>query len=161
MYASWLELPESCHTMSNSTAVSGTTTFQERMFERIKSNMGDLMTDEELAALVEKTIEKAFFEPRVTTVRGDYGRTETKTEDSVFVVMMREEVRLKIEAHAKARVDEWFAANPGIFKEQVDAAIARGFAQVVLDQINMSLRHPLAQLSQQVTHMVQNNGRAF
>lgn len=42
-------------------------TFQERMVERLKDNIGELMTDEEAKQLVDRAINQIFFQERPST----------------------------------------------------------------------------------------------
>lgn len=137
------------------TNVTTTTTFQERMFERIKSQMGELMTDEELKALLEKSVHEAFFKPRIR-VEG-YGYNEKKVEsDSHFTEMMREQLNANMSEHAKRMVEAWFIEHPETFREAVDTAIAKGFLQVVQEYVNKQLAVPLSNLSSSIFNLEQN-----
>ena len=46
--------------------------FEERLKERIKESFGDLMTDEELKALIVKGVDAIFFQPRI--IQEEYGK---------------------------------------------------------------------------------------
>lgn len=130
-------------------------TFAERMFERIKSQMGELMTDEELKTLLDKAVNEAFFKPGRKTVGDGYRREEVTTEPR-FVELVREQIDAQVKNYAQSCVTAWFNANPNIFKECVDAAIAKGFTKVVMDQINVHMVGPLHQLSMSVDNMRRN-----
>ncbi len=127
------------------------------MFERIKSQMGELMTDDELKALLEKSVHEAFFKPRKRTEGHGYQAREVDG-DSRFVELMREQLDTQVEEYAKTKVSQWFLNNPEIFKKAVDEAIAKGFLQVVLNYVNSTIGGPLHGLSMAVQHMQQNQG---
>ena len=61
-----------------------TKSFEERMFEQIKSQMGDLLTQEELGKILETAIDKAFFQDRI--VKSGYS---TDVKEPLFVEMIR------------------------------------------------------------------------
>ena len=99
-------------------AIATTQDFQQRMFEKIRDQMGSLLTDEELKALVETAINKAFFEERVDN--SGYNRV---TKPSLFVEL--------ISAHVKDRINEqigaYVVANASVFEKAVEDALAKGF----------------------------------
>ena len=45
--------------------IEKTKSFQERMKDRIKKDIGELMTDDELSAIVERAVNEIFFKPRI------------------------------------------------------------------------------------------------
>lgn len=138
------------------TNVSTNTTFQERMFERIKAQMGELMTDEELKQILDRGIGEAFFKERIVVENAGSYREEKRNLESHFTTMLREELRDKAQQHAKARVEQWFAENPEVFRAAVDEAIATGFAQVVMNHVNAHLLGPLSMLQSNVNNMMMN-----
>lgn len=98
------------------TAITTTAAFQERMFEKIRDQMGDLLTEEDLKRLVESAMQKAFFEPR-TDARG------YNTGPPLFVSMIEKQMQ---QAVSKA-VSDWVAAHPEevakVLKETIEAGI--------------------------------------
>src|SRR6478736_8480675 len=72
------------------TAVVKGEDFQTRMFERIKAQMGELMTDEELKKIVDAALQKAFFEPTIiVTNPGHYTEKQTPGP-SVFTQLVHD-----------------------------------------------------------------------
>lgn len=53
--------------MSDDKQVVPTQSFEERMKARIRDGIGDMMTDDELATIVRKGVEDAFFKPGTET----------------------------------------------------------------------------------------------
>jgi len=83
-------------------------TFEEKMMERMKASMGDLMPDDVLKKLMEKAIDKAFNSP--TELKDEYGRA-IKSSESWLQTFLRVELESRMQVLAK----EWITEN----KEQV------------------------------------------
>lgn len=126
--------------MSNE--ISTTKTFQDRMFERIRDQMGDLMTEDDLKAVVDAAFQKAFFEPQKNADR--YGSVQLS--DPVFVTMIRAEMTDKV----KAALQKWLATHPEEVTKAIDEAIAKGMFGLVKQHIDSVTSWPLLQLGDQL-----------
>ena len=109
--------------------------FQERMFERIREQMGDLLSEEELKKIVDTSIHKAFFEQTVTA--DGYGRTTTS--DPHFVKLMRS----LMEDNIKAMMEAWIAENQEVFDKAIQDAIAQGMYGLVQRHFEAMVKFPL------------------
>ena len=112
-----------------------TADFQTRMFERIREQMGDLLSEEDLRKLVEKAVEKAFFEERIE--RQTYGR------DIVHPPAFVEMVKVEAKPMVQAAVDKWMRDNADEMGERIDQIIRDGIAGVIADHINIAFSMPL------------------
>lgn len=112
-----------------------TADFQTRMFERIREQMGDLLSEEDLRKLVEKAVEKAFFEERIE--RQTYGR------DIVHPAAFLELVKVEAKPMVQAAVDKWMRDNADEMGERIDQIIRDGIAGVIADHINIAFSMPL------------------
>ena len=91
--------------MNTETAITTPVSFEDKMMARIKESMGDLMTDDQLRGILEKGVEKAFFE---RPFRIDaYGR---KTDHEP--ALAEKAVKAYLDERMQATVKEWIAANP-------------------------------------------------
>jgi len=126
--------------MSN--AIEASKTFQERMFERIREQMGDLMTDEDLKRIVDTAMQKAFFEERVTF--DNYNRSTTR--EPVFVELIREHLKEQV----TGAVRDWLRANHDEVVKQIDAAIAKGMFNLVRQHMEQAIQQPLWDFAQQL-----------
>jgi hypothetical protein len=124
--------------MSN--AIETSKTFQERMFERIREQMGDLMTDDDLKKIVETAMQKAFFEERITF--DSYNRSTTAPP--VFVELIRKQ----LEEQVAGAVRDWLRANHDEVVKQIDAAIAKGMFGLVRQHMEQAIQHPLWDFAQ-------------
>ena len=78
----------------NSNQIAASTTFQERMFERVRESLSELLTEEEARALVDRAINEALFK---RTIEREYGYQARDVEKpSMFELMVVEEVKPKM-----------------------------------------------------------------
>lgn len=124
------------------TEVETTKTFQDRMFEKIREQMGDLMTESDLKALVDSSMQKAFFEPSKTV---DRWRGET-LGDPVFVVMVRNEMSAKVTAAIQA----WLAEHPEEVAKAIDDTLAKGMFALIQQHIESVASWPMQQMAEQL-----------
>lgn len=95
---------------------------QQKVLERIKSQIGDLLTQEDIKMLTEKALEDAFFKPIVTK---DGWSEHTKPP---LIVTMVGEILAKSTGTV---VDAWFIQNEGKFKQYVEEAMGKGVVECV------------------------------
>ena len=121
-----------------------TKSFQDKVYERIRDSIGDLMSDEDLKRLVEASMQKAFFEDREVPSRG-YGYPAER-KPSWLVEKVAELLKDRVEAAVK----EWVAANPEAFEKAIEEAIAKGMFGLVLSYFEDKVRQPLFQFAQEL-----------
>lgn len=115
------------------TAVTTSTDFQARLYEKIRADIGSLMTDKELKQLVATAMQKTFFEERVE--RDRWG-SETKKRPAELVEIVRELIAPRMEKALK----EWLVENDQAVKEALDKALAGGLASAVLRSFDSMLQ---------------------
>lgn len=97
----------------------------ERVYERIRDSIGDLMTDEDLKILVDKATEKAFFEKPINPNKKDRWDHHPEFLDPPFVTMihdlLKDDVKKGIATWIKEHPDEITA----IINERIDAGIVQ------------------------------------
>lgn len=102
-------------------------TLEQRIAERVKENLGDLLSDDELQRMIGRQVEKFLFEPRV--VAGTY-RNEQKPP------LLQEMVDRNLKERMEAGVSAWMEANPEKMQEAVEAAIKRGVGGALIDALD-------------------------
>jgi len=122
------------------TAVQTNEDFQQRMFKKIREQMGDLMTDAELKKIVNAAMEKAFFED--TVVKDEYGRERSRTE-SALVSAIREEMRPAVIQAAQM----WMAQNPDVLTKAINECIGAGFFGIIKNHIDSKINWPLQEFA--------------
>ena len=122
------------------TEITTTKSFQEKMFEKIRESMGDLMTEDDLKTLVNSAIQKAFFEPAYEIDR--YGNSKL-TKDSLFVSLIRKEMETKVTEAIKT----WLAEHPEEVTKAIDETIAKGMFGLIQQHIEMVSHAPMERLA--------------
>lgn len=123
--------------MSN---IQVTTDFQQRMFERIRDSMGDLLSDEDLKKLIDVALQKIFFEKQIDKSRST--SFHTHYGDSMLVDIIKELVQPAV---VKA-VNEWIAQNPKIVEQTIDTVVSQGITRVVFQHLDQVFSLPLQNL---------------
>ncbi len=106
-------------------AVATSQDFQNRLFEKIRADIGSLMSDAELKKLVETAMERTFFTPK--DVKGDWGRVE-RTEPPELIKIVQELVAPRLQTALK----QWLDEHPDEVKKALDTALAGGLAAATL-----------------------------
>lgn len=85
------------------TNVELTKSFQEKIYDKIRENIGTLMSDEDMKKLVDTAMERAFFQPVIAN-RGSY-HNETK-DPPVIIGLMQELLKDQVRTAAQCWLDE-------------------------------------------------------
>lgn len=129
-------------------ALEAKRTFEQNMMGRIREDIGKLLPDDALKALITEGMRKAFFENRVEP-SGSYS---TKELPPLFVEVLTEltdkRVRAAVDAYLTEHVDEVSAMIENIFIDGFVARVARRiderFSDIHLsmaDKIQVALRN--------------------
>lgn len=102
------------------TAIDKPKTLQERVGDRIRDQIGDLMTDEDLKLLVDKALHEAFFTERVD--RDSYGSVRG-TKPAPVVELVRELLKARVDAACST----WLAEHKDKLGQHIDDAVGKGF----------------------------------
>lgn len=111
-------------------------TFQQRMFEKIRDQMGDLLTDDELKKLLANAVEKAFFEP----TRGSYN----SVEPPMFVKLIQK----AMENRVHSAVTEWMNENPEQMEKAIQDVLKNGMFSAVMTVFEQRMSHPIHMLAE-------------
>jgi hypothetical protein len=114
--------------------------FAERIFDRIKDGLGDLMTDDELKVLLDRAVDEAFFKPR-TVPDGRWG-DRTREVPAHFVTMTRE----LMDKQVQQQVNDYFETHADEIKEKVAEVLQQGIGDAILSSIKYKLLDPLMAL---------------
>jgi len=122
------------------TEITTTKSFQEKMFEKIRESMGDLMSEDDLKAVVNSAMQKAFFEPGYEIDR--YGNSKL-TKDSLFVNLIRKEMESKVIEAVKI----WLVEHPEEVTKAIDETIAKGIFGLIQQHIETVSYAPMERLA--------------
>lgn len=106
------------------TSVVRSKSLEERINERLHESIGDLITPEDLRAIVERGVEGALFAP--SKVARSYGGFD---EGPSLVERL---VEKHLSDEMRAAVSKWIAENPEQMRAAVDGAIERGVGNALM-----------------------------
>lgn len=118
-------------------------TFEQRIFERIRGSLGELMSDEDLKRLVEAAMQKAFHEPRTVSI----DRWGDKKHAPPLIT---EAVNAFLASRANGAIQAWLEQNPDVIGAVVKDAIAKGVLGWVQSYMDQKLTYPLQNLMSQL-----------
>lgn len=99
--------------------------FQERIKDRIKEDIGKLMTDEELSAIVSRSVEDIFFANRRVQRAGGFSGYE---EAPPFI---HELLRELMADNLRKCVDDWMRVNKKEVLKIINDVVERGMVNAV------------------------------
>ena len=114
-------------------AVIQTQSFEERVYEKIRTDIGSLMTDDELKKLVDKSIERMFFTDRVIKSEYSYGRDEKKPP------MIFEAVRAALESKINEHVKQYVLDHADFYAKAIEEALGKGFFNIARSYFETSV----------------------
>lgn len=121
------------------TDVTTPKTFEQRMFEKVRESIGDLMTEGDLKKIVDKAMQKAFFEERV-----DSTGYRTVAKPAVFVEMMQAEMSTRV----GAALQQWVTDNPLVLEQTLQRVIDGGVMDAVTRALEDRMSGPLTMFAE-------------
>lgn len=118
-------------------------TFEQKLMERIRASIGELMTDADLKNLVERGMDKALFEPQ--RIKGRYGDFETRPPfvQTVVAELLKEQMRVA--------VAKWVEEHPDQVAASVEKAVTLGAGGCLMEAITFQFQEQLHQLRQGIS----------
>lgn len=127
------------------------TTFQERMFERVRESLSELLTPEEAKALVEKAIEESLFQRQF--VPAHYG-TPARHLPSHFEALVKEAT----EPVLKAAIADWLAEHHEEVKASIQGVVEMGIASTVVKVFREEMRSPMHEVGGKLQQVINKLG---
>ena len=134
------------------TDLTNATTFQERMFERVRESLSELLTAEEAKALVEKAIEQSLFQQEM--LYDSYKSRQIGVKPSRFEALVKEAVEPAI----KTAVTEWLAEHHEEVKASIQGVVEQGIASTVVKVFKDEMSRPLWEMSSKLQQVINKLG---
>lgn len=128
-----------------------TKSFDERMMDMMRENVGGLFTPEDLKKIVERGIEKLFFEARLTN--SSYGRNDYKAS------LSEELVEKHIKEQVRIAIAEWIQNNPEKILPIIENAINKGITTHIMNAVENFFSNTFWQFGEQLKQQIQNMPR--
>jgi hypothetical protein len=130
--------------MSNVTTPAS---FQDKLMERIRDSIGDLIPDEELTKLIERGIEENFFKRKANPkwANAYHSQRDNIPEylPSAMDVILNECISKKLEEMTKVYFDKWAVENSDKIEGIVKQIVEKGAGDLVIKHINNMFEVPL------------------
>lgn len=111
-------------------------TLQERVGDRIRDQIGDLMTDADLKTLVDQALHDAFF--KETIIRGEWGRGDT-VKPAPAVALVRDLLKERVDAACAT----WLAEHKDALGAHIDEAIGNGMLKFFTTWLDSKVQQDL------------------
>jgi YesN/AraC family two-component response regulator len=134
------------------TDLTNATTFQERMFERVRESLSELLTAEEAKALVEKAIEQSLFQQEM--LYDSYKSRQIGVKPSRFEALVKEAVEPAI----KTAVTEWLAEHHEEVKASIQGVVEQGIASTVVKVFQDEMRQPFWEMGGKLQQVINKLG---
>ena len=109
-------------------------TFEQRMKDRIKESIGELISDEELSNLVGEGIKETFFKER-TVKEGYHSEIKPPLMVEILQPILREQVNEAVKL--------WLVENNEKVAEIVENLMSIGMGEMVIKAINLNFQQSL------------------
>lgn len=131
-----------------STSVTPLQNFEDNIKQRLIKDIGALIPDEALQALVEKAIGEVFFKDKVE--KGQYYNSADIITPSGFKVVVKELMAERVQA----AIEAYIAANEDKVLEVLKAALNESAETVVLRSLSQLFTAPLADFQMKMNHQL-------
>lgn len=135
------------------TEVAVVKSFEERMMDMMKENAGNLFTPDDLKKIVEKGIEKMFFDKRFKQYSSYGYRDETKESlgEELIITFMKQQTTVAINNYIKE--------NPEKVLELIEKSMKLGMTKFILDSINLFFQQSFFQFGESIKEQIRNMPR--
>lgn len=124
------------------TAVVQAKTLQERVGDRIREQIGELLTTEDLKALVDRAMEEAFF--RKVEVPKRHWNDDQRYEDAFAVKHVKELLKPRVDEACKA----WLAEHQDRLGAHIDESVGKGFSAMFQAWLDRKVQADLIDFAQ-------------
>ena len=130
-------------------------TFEQKMKNRIRDSIGDLITDEELKKMIDRTMEESFFTKRPNPKYNHYGNRSTEPEylppfiHEIVNELVRPSVDKFISEYMKEHSEEMIAA--------IEKVCSNGIGNAVLGAMDAKLYSQLSSFQFNVIQQLSNS----
>jgi len=116
--------------------------------DMMRENVGSLFTPEDLKKIVERGIEKLFFESRL--VSSSYGRNDFKPS------LSEELVEKHIKEQVKIAIADWIQNNPEKILPIIETTISIGITKHIVNAVENAFQNVLFQFGESIKQQILN-----
>ncbi len=126
-----------------------TKTLQEKLSDKIKESLGDMITEEDLKPLVDRSIEQMLMEDR--TIETDSYSKRIKPP------LLTELIQVEVQIHCQKIVPEWLANHPEIMEKAFQEVFDEGIFQTIQKVMDNKIYGPLIDFQNKIGEIFTRN----
>ena len=127
-------------------ALTNPLSFEDRLRDRLRANIGDVMSDEDLAGLVERGLDDLLFKERLRKERHGGYNPETTYDPPLLHELLMAELRPLL----KQAVADWLAEHQDEVMAAFDQTMEQGLGQAMLTAFAQLFDNALQPVRQQI-----------
>lgn len=128
-------------------------TFEERMKERIRDSIGDLISDEDLGKMVDRSLEEVFFKERANPKRSSYYNSG---EPDTLPPLLHEIVKTAMTEQVSEAVKEYIANNRDQVDTTIKTVLEQGMGNALVSALNGLFAYQLSSLQTNLSNQFNN-----
>jgi len=128
--------------------------FEDKMKNRLKESIGDLITDEDLTKLVNKAVEEVFFTGGRKTISGGMYPTYKDIPPLLHGI-----VENALKEQIKQIAEVWVTENQLAITAMLDQIIKDGAATMMMEAFNNMFQGQLSNLKFNIENQIQNGNQ--
>jgi len=128
-------------------------TFEQRMKERIRDSIGDLISDEDLTKMVDRSLEEVFFKPRPNPKHAAYYNSG---EPATIPPLLHELVKEVMESQVQLAIKEYIGSHTEEVNAIIQKVVQEGIGAAVLGAMNSMFSHQLSNFQANITNQFNN-----
>lgn len=140
-----------------STQIIPAQTFETKLKSKIKESIGDLITDEELSKMVNRSMEEIFFAKRPNSKRNSY--VYNSSEPEFLPPLIHEIVKDCLQPAVNSAVSEYIKSHPEIIKAAVNDVVSAGVGNAVVTAMNMQFQNQLLTFQTNINNQLSSQPR--
>ena len=129
-------------------------TFEEKLREKIKENIGDLMSNEDLKKLIDASLQTVFFSDRPNP-KHNYS-SFGGSEPARLPPLLHELVKELLLPSVKELLVEYFKEHPDVVKDALNNVLVLGIGQAMMQAMSMQFQGQLINFQNKVLNQIQN-----
>ncbi len=131
--------------MTQSAELATPMSFQDRLKERLRDSIGELLSDDDLTALVERGIDEVFFQPRYVRRPGSYSSQELPP-------LIHEVVKEVLSVQMREAVERWLLAHEDEVKQALGDCVKEGAGLALLRGMNSFFAESMTRMQYDVAN---------
>ena len=133
------------------TALTPMQSFEEKVKERLTKDIGDLIPDEALVAMIERATEDCFFKEQKETTGSGYN-TSTNYKNSVFVDLVKQLLTERMDNAIRGWIDD----NQELMAKELKSFIETNAEEAVIKGIVSMFQLPFESMKSQIQSEIIN-----